>query len=139
MDPNLFYLNWDLLFEVLISIIFLSFIVERALAWLFESQFYINRLGGRGLKEIIAFALSVGVCYFVDFDALSILFQRNETHLFGLFITGAVVSGGSKASIKLFKEVWDSMSDAERKRLQLGGKLGPKAKRLDISDSKTPN
>lgn len=118
MDPGLFYLNWDLLFEVFITIIFLSFVIERALALLFESKVYINTLGGKGLKELISFLLSVGVCYWVDFDALSILFSRETMHFLGFAITGAIIAGGSKASIALFKNFWKVMSDAEKIRLE---------------------
>ena len=32
MDPNLFFLDWERTFEVLISIIVLAFLLERALA-----------------------------------------------------------------------------------------------------------
>ncbi len=118
MDPNLFYLNWDLLFEVFITIIFLSFVIERALALIFESKLYINTLGGKGLKELLALLLSFGVCFWMEFDAMSILFQRDKTHMLGYALTAAIVAGGSKASIALFKNFWKVMSDAEKMRKQ---------------------
>ena len=118
MDPNLFYLNWDLLFEVFMTLIFLSFVIERALALFFESNFYVNRFSGKGFKPLIAFIVSFGICLWVQFDALSILFSRDKTHIIGYIITAAIIAGGSKASIALFKDFWKVMSDAERQRLQ---------------------
>ena len=115
MDPNLFYLNWDLLFEVLMTIIFLSFVIERALALLFETEWYINRAKKRNLKELIAFLVSAYVCYWIDFDALSIVFSREKMSLPGFVVTGAIVAGGSKASIALFKDLWKVKSNAVRR------------------------
>lgn len=45
MDPNLFRIDWQQTSEVLICIVVLAFIVERALALTFESKIYINVLG----------------------------------------------------------------------------------------------
>ncbi len=39
MDPNLFHIDWDRLFEVLLAIIVLAFFLERAPALLFEHCF----------------------------------------------------------------------------------------------------
>ncbi len=118
MDPNLFYLNWDLLFQVFMTIIILSFVIERALSLVFESKFYVKTLSGKGFKPLFAFLVSFGVSFWVKFDALSILFARDKMHLIGYVITAAIIAGGSKASIALFKNLWNVMSDAERKRLQ---------------------
>ena len=129
MDPNLFYLNWDLLFEVFITLIFLSFIVERGLALLFETKFYVNRFGGKGWKELLAFVASLVVCVFAKFDLVSILFVREAMHPLGYVITAALVAGGSKASVALFKDIWNTMSDAERMRrdqLEKEGKRIPR-------------
>ena len=43
MDPNLFHLDYEKLFEVLITIVILSLFIERALSILFESRFFIER------------------------------------------------------------------------------------------------
>jgi len=118
MDPNLFYLNWDILFEVFMTIIFLSFVIERGLALFFESNFYVNRFAGKGYKPLIAYAVSFGIISWLKFDSLSILFQRDSTHIIGYLITAAIVAGGSKASIALFRDFWKIASDAEKQRLQ---------------------
>ena len=115
MDPNLFYLNWDILFEVFMTIIFLSFVIERALSLLFETEWYIKKLKKKIIKEAIAFVVSMWVCYWVDFDALSILFSKDKVHILGFAITGAIVAGGSKASIALFKDFWKIKSNADKR------------------------
>lgn len=43
MDPNLFHLDWERVGEVLATIVVLAFLLERALAVLFESRFFIKR------------------------------------------------------------------------------------------------
>lgn len=51
IDPNLFHMDWERTFEVLIVIILLAFIVERALAIIFESRFFIDRQSGSGAGD----------------------------------------------------------------------------------------
>lgn len=57
------------------------------------------------VKEIVAFVLAAGVCIAWDFDALSIILLSEHTSLAGAVLTGAVVAGGSKASIRLFHDL----------------------------------
>jgi hypothetical protein len=113
MDPNLFHIDWERLFEVLVAIVVLSFFVERALAPLFESNFYINRLQGKSLKEIIAFVVGALVCWFWDFDAFSVIFLKKTVTVPGTVLTGAIIAGGSKASIRLFRDVLGFKSGSE--------------------------
>ena len=105
MDPNLFYLDWERLSEVLIAVVVFSFFLERALSILFESRFFLSRFDKKSLKELIAFVVCSLVCFIWKFDALSFVFPRESTNLIGYIITGAIIAGGSKASIKLFKDV----------------------------------
>jgi hypothetical protein len=119
MDPNLFHVDWERLFEVLVSIVVLSFLVERALAVIFESRLYIDAVEkwkAKGLKEFIALVVGIVICVIWDFDAISMIFLKEKVTWFGAAVTGAVVAGGSKASIKLFKEMLGFMSDAEKLR-----------------------
>ena len=113
-DPAFFHLDWERLSEVLIAIIVLSFLIERALAPLFESRFFINRFKEKSLKELIAFVIGGLVCWYWDFDAISMVFLKSEVTIWGAIITGAIVAGGSKASIKLFKEVMGIRSAADQ-------------------------
>lgn len=116
MDPNLFAIDGERLFEVLIAIVVLSFFVERALALPFEHKWYVANLGGKGYKELISFGLALFVCSFWDFDALSVILVSDGTGWPGYLVTAAIIAGGSKASIKFFHDVIGVMSAAEKKR-----------------------
>jgi hypothetical protein len=116
MDPNLFHVDGERLMEVLFTIVVLSFFVERALSLLFESRFFINRFAGKSMKEMIAFGVSAVVCYFWQFDALSVLLVQDKMTVFGEIITGAVIAGGTKGSVKLFQELLGVASNAEKVR-----------------------
>lgn len=116
MDPNLFAIDGDRLLEVLFALIVLSFFVERALAVLYENRWFLKKTKGHSVKEWITFGVSFAVCRYWDFDALSVLLVKDKTLLWGHVITAAIVAGGSKASIKLFQDVLDIKSNAERER-----------------------
>lgn len=140
MDPNMFYLDNERLFEVLFTIVILSFFVERALSVLFESRPFIRlydpenlteamqtKQAGedqkkkptkkKGVKEFITVAVSVAVCVVWQFDALSIIMvSHEEMQGFGYFITGSIIAGGSKGSLKLFRDVMNFKSSAEAER-----------------------
>lgn len=114
MDPNLFHINWDRTLEVLVTIIILSFLIERALALVFEHRWYVSTFGEKGLKELIAFGFALGVCWVWDFDALSMIILKSETQFLGKLITAGVIAGGSKASIALFRNVLKVQSEASK-------------------------
>lgn len=113
MDPNYFFIDWERLGEVLITIIVFSFFLERALSPLFESRFFINRFKEKSLKELIAVSLGFLVCWIWKFDAMSFVFPGETTTIVGYFITGAIIAGGSKASVKLFKDLLGVRSTAQ--------------------------
>jgi len=116
MDPNYFFIDWERLGEIMIIIITLAFLLERALSPLFESRFFINRFKDKSLKEVIAVLFGFAVCWIWKFDALSILLTAESTKIFGYLITGAIIAGGSKASIKLFKDLMGIKSAAQALR-----------------------
>lgn len=116
MDPNLFHVDGERLIEVLFTIVVLSFFVERALSVLFESRFYVQRFRGKSLKELVAFGVSAAICWRWQFDAISILLVQDQTSVYGSMITGAVIAGGTKGSIKLFQDVLGWKSKAEKAR-----------------------
>ena len=105
MDPNLFRLDWERTFEVLVAIILLAFFLERALALLFEHRVFLSRFDRKGLKEPIAFAGAFLVCWQWDFDAVSMIVLRETTTLLGQAITAGIIAGGSKAAVKLFRDI----------------------------------
>ena len=112
MDPNLFHVDCDRLSEALVVIVVLSFLVERALSLLFEHRAFIKRYDGKGVKEIIAFALAALVCVYWKFDAVSIIILSEKTSLLGELITAGVIAGGSKGSLKLFRDLMGIKSRA---------------------------
>lgn len=104
MDPSTFLLDWDRVFEALAAIVVLSMFVERSLALVFEHRWY-DKMHGKGMKSITAFVVSFFVCKYWEFDAVSIIFSREHTVMWGYFLTAGVISGGSKGSMKLFQDV----------------------------------
>lgn len=114
MDPNLFHLDWERTFEVLGAIVVLSIMVERALAIVFEHRAYVARFKDKGYKEPMAFIVALAVTFVWDFDAISMIVLSEHTSLFGEVITAGVIAGGSKGSIKLFRDVLGFKSNAYR-------------------------
>ena len=112
MDPNLFHLDWDRTFEALGGIVVLAFLLERSLALFFENRRLVRRLEGQGVKELIAFVVALAVCVRWRFDAVSIIVLSEHTTYLGEAITAGVIAGGSKASVKLFRDVLGFRSSA---------------------------
>ena len=121
MDPNLFHLDWDRTGEVLVGIILLSLFVERALAILFENRWFLENQDKPGQKETLAFVVALIVCLVWDFDAISMVILADQTNWFGALVTAGIVAGGSKGSIKLFRDVMGWKSSA-REQLEAARK-----------------
>jgi hypothetical protein len=113
MDPNYFTVDWERLGEVLLTIIVFAFFIERALSPLFESRYFIKRYKEKSVKEVIAVILGVTICWMWKFDALSFVIPGETTTIPGYFITGAIIAGGSKASVKLFRDIMGAKSTAQ--------------------------
>jgi hypothetical protein len=95
--------------SVLFQIVMAAFIVERALALIFEWDvwdFLVKHAPWlNGAKEVIAFAASYTICQTANFDALKTLFNSNPSEI-GKVITALVIAGGSKGAMKLMQDVW---------------------------------
>ncbi len=126
MDPNLYHLDWDRLAEVLATIVVLAFVIERALALVFEHRLFIKHFDQSGLKEVIAFGVCAAVCVRWNFDAISMIVLNDHTTRLGELLTGGVIAGGSKASLKLFHDVLDVRSNTKKPQ----PKTSPAAKAL---------
>jgi len=114
MDPNFWALDHERTFQALLTIVVLAFLIERALAPLFESKLFIRAVRRRSVvKEPVAVAVAVLVCWVWQFDAVSIILRDEVMNWYGFALTGLVIAGGSKASVKLFKDVLGIMSSAE--------------------------
>jgi hypothetical protein len=120
MDPNLFHLDWERTFEVLAASVVLAFILERGLALIFENRVLLPHLENKGVKELIAFVVALVVCVRWQFDAVSMIILTAHTSHVGEFVTAGVIAGGSKASVKLFRDVLGfkstAYSDYEKQR-----------------------
>ena len=143
LTPDLFHVDYSRLLETLITIIVLSFLVERVLSIIFENRLFIDwveakeaipeksdekgniinkaipaKAKKKGVRELIAVIFSIGICFFLNFDAFTIIFQSNdEMTKLGILFTGFIVAGGSKASMALFKDLMKVMSSAEKERI----------------------
>lgn len=142
ITPDLFHIDYGRLTEVLITIVVLSFIIERALSVIFESKVFIDWSEAKrplpeikndsgitiqqaapgkpkkaGIREMIAAVVSIVFCFSYDFDAITIILQSSDhMSVGGTIITGLVISGGSKVSQGLFQDVMGFMSTAEAQR-----------------------
>ena len=114
MDPLLFGIKGDVVAEVLGTIVLLSLFVERALAPLFEWRIVLDKIKEKGVKEPVAFAVSFLVIYIYKFDALAVVFSQEANSFVGYLITAAIVAGGSKGSVKLFRDYFGWKSTAQR-------------------------
>lgn len=133
MDPNLFHLDWERTFEAVTTIVVLSFFVERALALIFENRRLMRVFDNSGMKEPIAFVVSTWLCWQLKFDALSIIILTDSMSAVGYAITGAVVAGGTKASIKFFHGMLGVYSNA------MGAKIERKKKEQELQQVSEPN
>lgn len=119
MDPALFRIDWEVLFEALMTLIVLSFFVERALAILFEHRAFVQRLDQKGIKEILALIVSYAVVQGVEFDIFAIVFHLEHSSKLGYVMTAAIIAGGSKASVKLFHDILGIKSKALQEKAAL--------------------
>ena len=105
MDADAMLVDWDRILEALVAIVILAFFVERSLSLLFEWRHFHSRFGGAGLKEPLAFCVSLLITWQWDFDALSMVVAGEAPTFLGELMTACVIAGGSKASIKLFQDI----------------------------------
>lgn len=66
------------------------------------------------MKEALGFAVALVVCWVWDFDAVSIVLLSERTQFIGIIVTAAVVAGGSKASVALFRDLLPFASSAAK-------------------------
>jgi hypothetical protein len=114
MDPLLFGVKADVVAEVIGAIAILSIFVERALAPVFEWRIILDKIKNKGFKEPIALAASFLVVYLYKFDAMAVIFTQEKNSILGYVITAAVVAGGSKGSVKLFRDWMKIKSSAQQ-------------------------
>jgi hypothetical protein len=116
MPPAEFKVGFEGVFETMLAIVVLSFFLERALALLFEWRPFVKKFEGKAIKTPIALSIAILICFHWKFDAVGAVFSSVEPSVGGAVLTAAVIAGGSKASIKLFRNVLDVKSNALREK-----------------------
>jgi hypothetical protein len=141
-DPSQYAMAWDSVIEILTLVVIFAFAVERVLAQIFETPIFIKieeglrggakkkyitsqsavskeygnaRYSGNGessLKPIIASVFGILLACLYKIDLFSIVAGWAGVSFFGCAMTGLVIAGGSKASIKLFHDVFNVKSSA---------------------------
>jgi hypothetical protein len=111
------------------KLVVLSMILERALAFVFEHEWFIalttKEVGNPansgekkreskipGLKGTLALAAALGICYGYSFDVLATLFGQQQATLVGMLLTGLVAAGGSAGAIAIFQGYLGLSKDA---------------------------
>lgn len=108
--------NWDRIFNMFVLVTIVSMMIERALALFFESRLLIDKVSGNGNKEIICAIVGIAVCIYWEIDAMYVITGAGKAKTAGMILTGLVVAGGSKASVKLFQDVMGIKSGAKAER-----------------------
>jgi hypothetical protein len=120
MDPLLFNIDGETVTTVISTIAMLSIFIERALSIVFEWRPVVDRLEKWWwLKEPITFFISLYIVWFsIEFDALAIIFRNETKTLIGCIVTAAMIAGGCKGSVKLFRDLLDWKSSAYRELIE---------------------
>ena len=113
MDPLLFGIDAEIVGEVLGTVVLISLLVERFLSTIFEWRAVMEKIKGRNIKEPIAFGVSLLVIYFYQFDAMAIIFKEPQNSWLGYALTAGFIAGGSKGSMKLFRDYLGWKSSAQ--------------------------
>ena len=89
----------------LFQLVILSFLIERALYFVFDYSRWRDKIEGKGVRAPVAFLVSWLICWWHDFDAFAPVLDPEGATQLGIFLTALVVAGGSAAAIKLFQDV----------------------------------
>ena len=120
VDPNMVALDWNVLAEQLVLVVVVATIIERALSTVFETDWFVQyqrrrKAAGRdtgGVKTMLGLLVSFIGALLYQLDIMAVLLSHHRTSLIGSAITAAVIAGGSKGSLKLFRDVLNIKSTA---------------------------
>jgi hypothetical protein len=104
---------WEMTIAAVVQVAIIALLMERALAIVFEHPWFVKRLQGRGIKEIVAVGVAWSVCTTWDLDVFGSVLSRADHHRLGTILTALTVAGGSKVSQTLF-ELWGIKSSAAK-------------------------
>ena len=91
--------------ETLFQLFVLSVVIERSLSVIFESYWYNKYLQPLRIKEVIAFIISYVCILYSKIDIVAIATSNETLTWIGLIITALAVSGGSKISLAIFRDL----------------------------------
>jgi hypothetical protein len=129
-------MSFDTFVNAMLLLIFAAFLVERSLAVIFESDIYIAKWGGkRFVKPVVAVVYATVFVAIVGVNLVALITSDPEAgsadlgfdwsdglniakSLLIIVFTGIFVAGGSKASLKFFRDVMNIKSSAETRRQQ---------------------
>jgi hypothetical protein len=116
MEEARYSLNYEVVADVLSTIVVLSLFIERALALLFQHRLFLDKLDKKGLKEPIAFIVSLLVVKQWGFDAMAAIIDGAQASWWGYALTAGIVAGGSKGAVALFQDYlgWSSRRKIEQ-------------------------
>jgi hypothetical protein len=104
---------WEMTIAAVVQVAIIALLMERALAIIFEHPWFVKRLQGRGIKEILAVGVAWSVCTTWDLDVFRSVLAHAHHHRLGTILTALTVAGGSKVSQTLF-ELWGIRSTAAK-------------------------
>ena len=118
-------MQWSHFDDALLYLILCSFVVERALAVLYETEFYIRNFSYyENVKPGFAIIFATIFAGFLDVNLYELLSDGKSAsydwsdprNLVVVTFTGLFLAGGSKPSMKLFRDVMGIQSSAEKHR-----------------------
>lgn len=97
-------MNYESILVALVTLFIVSVILERGLSVLFQWRWWKKYCDGKGIKTVIAFALSWTICQKYGFDVFAMMFAKNAS-VGGYLVTAMFVSGGSKLVLSVINQI----------------------------------
>ena len=105
--------EFSVIMLALVKLVIIAMLLERAMVLIFDYRWFKKKLDGYGLKVPITIIVSWMICHKYAFDVFKTIFTQQSHTALGVFITAAVVAGGSAAAITLFQGVFKFSKDAQ--------------------------
>ena len=140
MDPNFIHMDWERTLDAISLVAVLAIVIERGLSVVFQSRPYIEHLHRDGMKEMMALGVSIAACAFWKLDAMGMIMLTATTTIPGYIVTGALVAGGSKGSVKLFEDFFNLQSSAFKVRRAIQANMAAaEAEKAEAEAKAAPN
>jgi len=97
-------MDYESLLGALVTLFIVSVVLERALTVLFHWRWWKRFCNGKGLKTVVAVAISWAVCSKYGFDVFAMMFGK-EAGTGGYLVTALFVSGGSKLVLSVINQI----------------------------------